>query len=75
MRKYCSDKDFDLVIRCLVRHGWGYRRGGKHGKLTHPSLWRPITVSISPSGRHSLQQLKQTILSTHNCTGVTKSQM
>lgn len=75
MRKYCADKDFDLVIRRLLQQGWGYQRGGKHGKLTHPSLRRPITVSISPSGRRSLQRFKQTVLSTHNCTGVTKSQM
>lgn len=40
--KYCSNKEIDQLIRKLVRQGWSFRRGGKHGRLTHPSDCRSL---------------------------------
>lgn len=53
--KYSSNKDWDGCIRRLVKLGWKYRRGGKHGRLTHPNGVRTLTVSCSPSDRRSLK--------------------
>lgn len=59
MRRYSSDKDWNVLIRRLVRLGWRYRRGGKHGRLTHPDFSRTLIVPISPSDRRSLQNFIQ----------------
>ena len=31
--KYSSDKDVNKYAKQLVREGWGFKRGKKHGKL------------------------------------------
>ncbi len=31
--KYSTDKDMDHFIRKLLREGWSYQRGRKHGRL------------------------------------------
>mgnify|MGYP003146002581 FL=1 len=59
MKRYSSDKDWNVLIRRLVRHGWTYKRGGKHGRLTHPEWSRTVTVPISPSDRRSLKNFLQ----------------
>lgn len=56
--KYCSNKEIDRLIRQLVSQGWGFRRGSKHGRLTHPSGWPTLTVSRSPSDCRSLQNFR-----------------
>lgn len=53
--KYCSNKEIDQMIRQLLRQGWRFRRGSKHGRLTHPSGWPTVTVASSPSDWRSLQ--------------------
>jgi len=57
--KYCSNKDIDQQIRQLVRQGWWFYRGSKHGRLTHPSGWPTITVAKSPSGCRSLDNSRR----------------
>ncbi len=51
--KYSSNKELDQLIRQLVRQGWHFRRGGKHGRLTHPNGRPTMTVAKSPSDRRS----------------------
>ncbi|GGB82207.1 hypothetical protein GCM10011352_05020 [Marinobacterium zhoushanense] len=55
MRRYSSNKDWNECIKRLVKLGWIYSRGRKHGRLTHPDGSRILTVSNSPSDRRSLQ--------------------
>ncbi|ENO74699.1 hypothetical protein C664_19211 [Thauera sp. 63] len=57
--KYCSNKEMNCLIRKLVREGWGFRRGGKHGKLSHPSGWPIVTVAKSPSDWRSLENFRR----------------
>jgi hypothetical protein len=53
--KYSSQKDIDKAIRDLVRKGWSYRRGSKHGKLRTPSGRGIVTVSMTPSGPNAIK--------------------
>lgn len=55
MKRYSSNKDWDERIRRLVKRGWKYQRGRKHGRLTNPDGSRTLTVSSSPSDRRSLK--------------------
>lgn len=56
--KYCSNKDIEQAIRRLVREGWCYRHGSKHGRLTHPSGWPTLTVAKTPSACRSYQYFR-----------------
>lgn len=60
MMKYSSNKELAEFVRCLVRSGWSYHRGGRHGKLTSPT-GRHLTVPCSPSDRRALQNFKRDI--------------
>jgi hypothetical protein len=53
--KYSSQKDINKAIRALVRDGWSFRRGSKHGKLRPPSGRDLIAVSVTPSGRNAIK--------------------
>jgi len=59
--RYCSNKDIDKLIRQLVREGWNYRRGTKHGRLITPDGMRKLTVSKSPSDIRSFQSVQRDI--------------
>ncbi len=47
--RYCSSKDIDSTIRKLVREGWAFSRGKRHGRLTPPNGGWTLTVATSPS--------------------------
>jgi predicted RNA binding protein YcfA (HicA-like mRNA interferase family) len=57
--KYCSNKELDQLIRQLVRQGWNFRRGGKHGRITHPDGRPTLTVAKSPSDCRSLDNFRR----------------
>lgn len=57
--KYSSNKDIDQVIRQLIRQGWSFRRGGKHGRLTHPDGQQTLTVANSPSDYRSFHNFRR----------------
>ncbi len=57
--KYCSNKDIDQVVRQLVRQGWSFRPGSKHGRLTHPDGRQVLTVAKSPSDYRSLLNFRR----------------
>lgn len=57
--KYCSNKDIDQLIRKLVRTGWSFQRGRKHGRLTHPTGISTLTIANSPSDYRSLQNFRR----------------
>lgn len=52
--KYSTRKDLNTVVQALVRDGWIYFRGGKHGRLRHPSGKPTLTVAGSPSDRRAV---------------------
>lgn len=57
--KYCSNKDIDQLVRQLVRQGWSFQRGGKHGQLTHPDGRPKLIVAKSPSDFRSLHNFQR----------------
>jgi len=59
MQKYSTNKDWNVYIRELVKRGWTYRRGSKHGRLSHPDGTRTLTVSCTPGDRRSLKNFKR----------------
>lgn len=53
--KYSSHKDIHKAIRALIRKGWSFQHGSKHGKLSTPSGSRSVTVPVTPSGRNAIK--------------------
>jgi predicted RNA binding protein YcfA (HicA-like mRNA interferase family) len=41
------------MVRRLVRLGWTFWHGGKHGRLRHPVLTMTLTIPGSPSDRRA----------------------
>ncbi|WP_186128566.1 hypothetical protein [Burkholderia gladioli] len=50
---YSSSKDLRKHIAGLVKDGWTYKKGGKHGKLIAPN-GRKMAVPVSPSSASTL---------------------
>lgn len=59
--KYCSSKDINDHIKKLMKEGWSFKWGGKHGKLLPPSGKIVITVSKSPSDRYAFLNFKRDV--------------
>ena len=59
MTTYCSDKDVNKFVKSLIKQGWTYTKGKKHGKLTADFTDVIVTISSSPSDRLYLTVLKQ----------------
>lgn len=47
--KFSSSKEVNQIVKRLISQGWNYWRGGKHGRLGHPSGHPTLTVPGSPS--------------------------
>lgn len=61
MTTYCSDKDVNKLIKGLIKQGWVFTKGKKHGKLISETITEPIVISSSPSDKHYLAIVKQLI--------------
>ena len=59
--KYCACKDINSLVRTLVRQGWSFGRGGKHGKLRMPSGKYTLTVPTSPSDHRAFLNFKRDV--------------
>lgn len=51
--KYSGCKEIDSLVRSLVRSGWTYRRGAKHGRVFSPDGKSAVTVPGTPSDRRT----------------------
>lgn len=47
--KYSNSKEINHLVSDLVKTGWEYSRGKRHGKLKAPSKKYILTVPNSPS--------------------------
>ena len=63
---YCKDKAIGHFVKILIRDGWHYRMGGRHGKLTSPT-GRRIPVPCTPSDHRAFQNFKRDIRKLLNC--------
>lgn len=59
--KYCANKDFNVLVKQLVRMGWTFRRGGGHGRLISPHGGSTLTVPSSPSDHRALQNFRRDV--------------
>lgn len=60
MRKFTSNKDFNVYIQELCRTGWVYIRGKKHAKLIAPTGAK-VVVPGSPSDRRAFDNFKRDV--------------
>jgi hypothetical protein len=58
MTKYSANKDVAKIVHTLVKSGWLYKMGGRHGKLIAPS-GRSLTVPCSPSDHRAARNFRQ----------------
>lgn len=58
--KYSKDRNVSDVVRDLVRNGWRYHMGGRHGKLVSPS-GRRMPVPCTPSDYRAFLNFKRDI--------------
>lgn len=59
--KYSSCKELNVLIRQLVREGWSYSQGRKHGKLSPPVGDDRITVPGSPSDWRAVMNFRRDV--------------
>lgn len=59
--KFSRDKDVNRLVSQLIREGWRYRRGGKHGKLSSPDATGFLTISASPSDHRTLHNMRRDV--------------
>jgi len=57
--KYCSSKEIDGLVKQLVRQGWAFSRGKKHGRLRPPNGHSALTVPSTPSDCRALLNFKR----------------
>jgi hypothetical protein len=58
MKKYSSDSGINAIVRQLVKEGWRYKRGGKHGKVISPARAVILTVPTTPSDWRASRQFR-----------------
>jgi hypothetical protein len=51
--KYSASREIDRLVNHLIRAGWRFHRGGKHGKLSPLVGGKFITVPTTPGDRRS----------------------
>lgn len=64
--KYSKDGAISDLVRELIRAGWQYHRGRRHGKLLSPT-GRRIPVPCTPSDHRAFHNFKRDIRKLVNC--------
>ncbi len=59
--KYCKVPEIEAQVAQLVRSGWHFCRGGKHGKLRTPQGTCTLTVPVTPSDRRAWLNFRRDI--------------
>jgi hypothetical protein len=59
--RYSSGKEIHVLVRQLIREGWSFGRGGKHGWLRSPAGLATLTVPNSPSDRRAFMNFRQDV--------------
>jgi hypothetical protein len=67
MTQYSKNKDVAEFVRQLIKTGWRYQMGGRHGKLTSP-MGKSLPVPCSPSDRRAFLNFKRDIRKLENLT-------
>lgn len=59
--KYSSDKDVNQLVQGMVRDGWHFEWGKKHGKLFTPKRNRFVVIPTSPSHKRAVMELRAVV--------------
>ena len=59
--KYSADKDIHHTVKNLVKQGWLFYWGGKHGRLRHPDGHPVLTVSKTPGDINASLQFRRDV--------------
>lgn len=59
--KYCAAKEIDHFIKYLLREGWTFRRGGKHGRLSSPNGKTKLSVPCTPSDKRAFLNFRSEV--------------
>lgn len=59
--RFSRDKDVNRLVCELVREGWRYQRGGKHGKLLAPEVKGFLTIPGSPSDHRTIRNMHRDV--------------
>lgn len=57
--KYSAAKEINTLVQKLVKDGWTYWRGGRHGRLQAPSGHPTLTIACTPSDRRAFQNFRR----------------
>lgn len=59
--KYSSAKEIDVLVRRLVKKGWTFWHGGKHGRLKAPTGGPTLVVPCTPGDRRSFLNFRSDV--------------
>ena len=59
--RYCSSPEINHLVAQLVRDGWRFRRGTKHGKLQAPQGHGTLTVPRTPSDHRAWMNFRRDV--------------
>jgi len=51
--RYSKDRDIDGTVKELIKQGWRFYQGRKHGRIKHPRGQATITIPKTPSDHRS----------------------
>ena len=61
MKRYSTSKEINSLVRLLVRDGWQFQRGGRHGKLYAPNHAKCLSVPSTPSDCRAFLNFRQDV--------------
>lgn len=61
MRKYSASKEINVLVRQLIRDGWSFRKGGRHGRLCSPAGLATLSVPCTPGDRRAFDNFRQDV--------------
>ena len=64
--RYSKDKRINTMVKNLVRKGWAFTWGKKHGRLSPPECGEKLTVPKSPSDWRASLNFKRDVLQLTN---------
>ena len=59
--RYSSAKEIDALVRQLVKEGWTFSRGGRHGRLLAPTGWPSVVVPCTPGDRRAFLNFRRDV--------------
>ena len=59
--KYCAMKEIDSLVKGLIRQGWSFHKGSKHGRLRAPCGQPILTVPVTPSDHRAFLNFRRDV--------------